>query len=373
MLRRALALALVASVAGCAVDAASGDPTADESSEVKVDTRSPLARKQYDANAAFAMGYAPRCKPSADAARPRVLVTGFGRFMGIESNATGQVVSTLVSMPYPETTPPAAGEVDPPEPQLAVKTTTLDLPGVGPVDICGMVLPVYWDLAAILIAKEAEAFDPSFVMMNGVAGATQPLWLELGATNRAAPLDDGSSQLRPAVGANQDFAKIVEGAPSSEDGRANLLSWNAVATAARAAIEQRSAEVDHGSKLGDLLEGAVFAGFPRSSNTYLCNNVTYVTGWLMGHPGRTVRLMRASPAKPGAINSIPVSIKRDLSKVPRVFVHWPSSMADAHHAAGAEVMKAIVGAQLAAIAHGDMPTPGDNALAAPDLQGGDTF
>jgi hypothetical protein len=131
--------------------------------------------------------------------------------------------------------------------------------------------------------------------------------------------------------------------------------------------------MDQGTRFGDVLQGVKLAGFPRNSNTYLCNNVTYVTGWLMSHPGRTVRLMRATPAKRGAINDVPVTIRRDLSKIPRVFAHWPSHMADVHHKEGAEVMKAILGAQIAALAKGDLPTFGDNANAAPDLRGGDTF
>lgn len=36
-------------------------------------------------------------------------------------------------------------------------------------------------------------------------------------------------------------------------------------------------------------------------------------------------------------------------------------------------MKAIIGAQLRALSAGDMPTPGDNARAAPSLHGGTTF
>lgn len=366
-----LPLLVLATLGGCAADPSSEeDPLADES-KVAVDTRSPLARKQYDANASFAVGYQSRCVRPPDPDRPRVLVTGFGRFMDITNNATGRIVSELVSMPYPETRPPAPGEVDPPDPQLAVKTTTIDLPGVGAADVCAMILPVNWDLAAILIAKEAQAFEPSFVMMNGVAGPNQPIWLELGATNRAAPFDDGSGQLRPAVGSEEQYAKLIES--ESEDARPNLLSWTAVAHAATAAIDAHADEREGGDRFGDILGGTLFAGFPRASNTYLCNNVTYVTGWLMSHPGQPVDLMRASPAKLGAINDVTVSITTDLSRVPRVFVHWPSRLADRHHAPAADVVRAILGAQLSASARGDLPSPGANTMADPELRGGGTF
>lgn len=362
------------SLAACAVDTNDDEPLAGDENEVKVDTRSPEARRQYDANVRFATSYQPRCAKVPGSTRPRVLVTGFGRFMGITNNATGRIVSTIVpTARYPETVAPPAGQVDDPAPQLSVATATVDLPGVGAVDVCGMILPVYWDLAAVLIAREVDAFAPSFVLMNGVAGSRQPIWIELGATNRAAPLEDGSNQLRPAVSGDEPYAKIVESAPKSEDARPNLLTWRAVESAARDVIQRHADDRDGGARFGDLLPDVKLAGFPRSSNTYLCNNTTYVTGWLMSHPNREVRLLRASPPLPGAINDVRVKLASDLRTVPRVFVHWPSTLADKHHAAGAAVMKAILGAQLAAMARGDAPTAGDNALADPTLSGGDFF
>jgi hypothetical protein len=255
---------------------------------------------------------------------------------------------------------------------------TIDFPGIGEVDVCGMVLPVYWDLAAILIAKEVEAFAPSFVMMNGVAGARQPIWVELGSTNRAAPLDDGSNQLRPAVGSGEPFARIIDNASRSEDAQGNLLSWRTVEIAAREAILAHADDDELGQRFGDLLPDVKLAGFPRASNTYLCNNVTFVTGWLMGHPNREVRLLRASPAIRGRVNDVRVKLAPDHRNTPRVFVHWPSELAHVHHAAGAAVMQAIIGAQLAALRgtafqSADLPSHGENALADPTLRGGDFF
>lgn len=364
------------SLSACATESGADDePVAGDENEVKVDTRTPAARRQYDANVAFATSYKAQCSSAhPTTGRPRVLLTGFGRFMSIGDNATGRIVSTVVpAAHYPLTTPPAAGEIDPPAPQLSVALSTIVLPGAGPVDVCAMILPVYWDLAAILIAKEMDAFAPTFVMMNGVAGDRQPLWIELGATNRAAPLDDGSNQLRPAVSGNDAYAKIVDTASHDEDARPNLLSWQAVHAAAEAAVARHADDMDQDTRLGDLLEGAKLAGFPRNSNTYLCNNTTYVTGYLMSHPGKVVRLLKASPALRNAVNDVKIAMKTDLRTVPRVFVHWPSEMATKHHAGGAEIMKAILDAQLTALAHGDAPTPGDNALADPTLQGGEFF
>ncbi|MBS2019748.1 MAG: hypothetical protein JST00_43195 [Deltaproteobacteria bacterium] len=378
MAARAFMLALVSgclALAGCAseTDDSAGNAATDDDNEVKVDTRSPEARRQYDANVAFANAYAARCA-GAPSGRPRVLVTGFGRFMSIADNATGRIVSTMVpAARYPATVPPPPGEVDKPDAQLSVALSTIELPNAGKVDVCAMILPVYWDLAAILIAKEMNAFDPNMVLMNGVAGDRQPIWIELGAVNKAAKLDDGSNQLRPAASDREPFAKLVEAAGADEDARPNLLSWRAVEGAARAVAEKHANDVDQGTRFADLLPGAKLAGFPRSSNTYLCNNVTYTTGYLMSHPRKQIRLLRASPALPGKVNEVRVELKRDLTKAPRVFVHWPSELATKHHAAGADVMRTVIDAQLAALKRGDVPTKGDNAMADPTLQGGGFF
>ncbi len=373
-MRRLLAFAalLLPFAIGCA--GTSPDTTTGED-DVVVDTSTPEARRQYDADVAFAQSYVPRCKKSLPATRrPRVLVTGFGRFMSIENNATGRILSTLVTKaPYPETHAPAWGEIDPPDAQVSVGAMTLDLPKVGRVDVCAMILPVHWDLAAILIAKELDNYRPSMLLMNGVAGERQPLWLELGATNRAVTTYDGSNLLTPAPQPGEEMARLVDVATPEEERIGNLLSWQAVQTKTREAIARHADEIDRDVRFGDIVGGADFAGFPRASNTYLCNNVTYVSGWLMSHPGTEVALLKASTPVPGAVNEVRVRIKSNLAAVPRVFVHWPSDLADKHLAAAADVMKTILAAQLEASRAGDAPVPGDNAFADPALEGGEFF
>lgn len=360
---------LAATMCGCALEA--DDTAATTEDAVRVDTRTPEARAQYDANVAFANAYAARC--ASNGKRPRVLVTGFGRFMGNTDNATGRIVSAVSGVAYPETVPPPQGQVDEPAPQLAVGTTTLTLPNAGEVDVCAMILPVYWDMAAVLIAKEMNAFKPTFVMMNGIASTSQPIWIELGSVNRAAPLDDGSDQLRPMTQSGADYAPIVENASKADGARGLLLSWDAVKTAAEKVIGAHADDIDQGTRFGDVLGGAKLAGYPRSSNTYLCNNVTYVTNYLMSYPNKKVTLLRASVKKPGVPNQVDVRVTADLRATPRVFVHWPSDLAKMHTAVGAEVMRAIFDAQLTALSSGDKPTLGDNANADPSLVGGAFF
>jgi pyrrolidone-carboxylate peptidase len=351
------ALALL-SLAACSARTDGEDPASGEDGVV-VDTHDPLARRQYDANVAFAKAYAPSChKP--DATRPRVLVTGFGRFQGIANNATGRVVSKLVpGLTYPETAPAPAGEVDPPEAQTAVKLATVTLPNVGEVDVCGMILPVYWDLAAILISREVDAFEPAFVLMDGVADTEQPLWLELGSVNRAMQAEDGSNILEPKPPSGEDFAPLVRGGDTL---KGLLLSYAPVQEAAKAAIAARGDVTDDaGRKLSDVIQGVERAGFPRAGNTYLCNNVAYVTNYVMSSPGKTVTLLQPSDGKK---DSVKVKLLHDTRAVPRVFVHWPSTLSGSHVDAGAEIMKAIVDAQLAALRDGtSAPIVGDNSMA----------
>ncbi len=370
---RQMLLALVGCSACGVFQSAPIEPDSDEdASNVVVNTESEAAQQQFAANVTMATRYRPRC--SSSSSRPKVLVTGFGRFLSIADNATGRIVSALVpSARYPNTSPPAEGKVDPPGPQLSVSTETLTLPGVGAVDVCAMILPVYWDLAAIFIAKEIDSFKPSFVLMNGVAGPKQPIWIELGATNDARGLEDGSNQLRPDVPTGQGNAKLIEGLSASETLQGNLLSWKAVAASAADAVERHAEDIDKGARFGDVLQGVKLTTFPRSSNTYICNNVTFVTSWLMNHPNRTIQLLRASKPVAGVPDSVPLQMSSNFTAVPRVFVHWPSELADTHHAAGAEVMKAILAGQLKALKDGDMPTVGENALASSVETGGAHF
>jgi pyrrolidone-carboxylate peptidase len=358
--------------AGCS---SVSEPSNDTEDAVKVDTRSPSARAQYDANVRFVNGYLPQCtRGSSGSSGKRVLVSGFGRFLDVTDNATGRIVADLIpEARYPETTPPAAGHVDPPGPQLSVALGTLDLAGIGTVDVCAMILPVYWDVASILLAKEIDAFGPDLVLMNGVAGERQDLWLELGSVNRAQPLDDGSDVLRPAIAPGDSYAPLVPSAARAETEYGHRMSWSAVRDSAAAAIDARSRNLFGGEKFGDILTGVELAGYPRASNTYLCNNVAYTTNYFMRHPDEEVSMLEASTSSTSAPNSVKVKVTRDLTNVPRAFLHWPSVLAGAHIHDAAYVLSEVIRAQLAAALAGDAPTLGDNRDAAPDLAAGAHF
>jgi pyrrolidone-carboxylate peptidase len=333
--------------------------------DVRVDTSTKIARAQYDANVAFANAYRPKCNAPANG--PRVLVTGFGRFMGIRNNATGRIVSALVkSAAYPETVPAPEGQVDPAGPQLSVGTETLQLAKSGAVQVCAMILPVYWDLAPILIAKEVQAFKPDLVLMNGVAGGTQPLWFEMGAINEAQTSEDGSEHIRPIAKPGQSTIKVVDS--DSAAFRPLFASWDTMKDAAHAAIAENANVLEDGTAFSKVLTGTRLAEFPRTSNTYLCNNVTYVTNYLLDNPGKRVSLLQASKKVRGTPNDVTVSLSGDFSKVSREFIHWPSELRGKHVDAAARVIASIIDAELDGKAGRR-----DNAKASSDLSGGDTF
>src|SRR4051812_44127352 len=95
-------LVLALAVSACGAAGGANDPAGESEDAVVVDTHGPLAKAQYDADAAFARAYTPRCAKSSE--HPRVLLTGFGRFQSIRDNATGRIVSHVVpAARYPET------------------------------------------------------------------------------------------------------------------------------------------------------------------------------------------------------------------------------------------------------------------------------
>ena len=334
------------------------DEPESQENDVIVRTESEAEWRQYVRNVEFAGRYEARCRRDPASSRPHVIVTGFGRFLENRENATGRMVSELVpGLEYPLTDPPAEGEVDDPEAQTRVVQSTITLEGLGEVEVCGMVLPVFWDVAAILVLRESASFLPDFVLMNGIAGSRQPLWLELGSVNAAVALPDGSGNLQPI----EPGTKLVEEASEEEHARGLLLSYHDVRAAVEARLNLLAPELgESGVSFGELLTGVRFAGFPRPSNTYLCNNTTYAMNYLFDHPYETVRLLRASHPRPGGPDGIDVALGQNLARTPRVFVHWPKDLAGSHLGLGADLMAEIVRAQLSA---SEEPLRGDPALA----------
>ncbi len=135
--------------------------------------------------------------------------------------------------------------------------------------------------------------------------------------------------------------------------RANFASWREIDQAAQNAI------TSHADTFGDDLRLCELAPYPRPSNTFLCNNTTYTVGYVMDHPGDTTLLMDPSHPRDGFSMGLAVSLAEDRSHIPRLFIHWPKPLSRDQDAAAADVLRAVIGAQLR---HGQ-PYPGDNDIA----------
>ncbi|MEM9691262.1 MAG: hypothetical protein AAGA56_01845 [Myxococcota bacterium] len=337
---------------------------------VIVNTERPEAWAQFADNIRFVKTYEPRCAPP-DSDAPRLLVTGFGRFGVHADNASGRIVAALLDeLEYPSWSAPPETGVDPVADQLAVAQRTVTWPGVGAVELCAMVLPVYWDVAAALVLAEAEAFAPDITVMNGIAGSSQPVWIEMGAINRTSRRPDGSGVVRPF-----EAGPVVRGADLVA---ANVGSWEQIRDAATAAIRDETERAGpSGRSLSRIAAGkAQLAGFPRSTNTYLCNNTTFAVNYAFDHPGQYFTLLEASHVPDDYDGRWPwwhdVTLNPDLRERARFFLHWPSSLDhEVHFRAGAQVLRALLTAQLESR---EPPERGDNALAeVPATDGGDHY
>jgi hypothetical protein len=80
-----------------------------------------------------------------------------------------------------------------------------------------------------------------------------------------------------------------------------------------------------------------------------------------------VTLLKASTPLSGKPNSVTVKIARDVRSVPRTFLHWPSTLAGKHIDDAADVMRAVLDAQLST---SQAPTIGTNAMAEIQASGG---
>lgn len=321
------------------------------------------ARAQYDANLAFVRAYTPQChRPDRGKA---ILLTAFGGFVDAPDNPTARVAGQIVpalSAPELKRTPEGVTV-----PSVRAAEGVVQLQASGDTRVCALILPVMWDLAAAIVAKEIDALRPSLVVMNGVRYDREPLFIELGAVNHARRADD-TGDLMPSV----SHEPVIDGLDASEERRGNLMSWRTVEAAAERARLQRADVLEDGTRFDAIVKSVQLAGMRVNANTYICNNTTYAVGYLMDHPGKPVSLMSAKPREDGAENEYVIKMVDDHRQTPRVFLHWPGDLRGEHVGAAAHVVRAILDAQLVALgSESDKPTRGTNALAHPATVAGE--
>lgn len=331
-----------------------------------LDTEREASFARYQAGLAFARAYHPRGRPTTDG--PRVMVTGFGPFGPHRTNATAGIVNRLLDSRDPGDPGDPRGPARDLEPRgphhVAVAQGVVALEGQGPVEICALKLPVAWDLAALVVIREAEAFGPDVLVMSGIAGARQPLFIELGALNRAARRADAALVV--------PRGEVVVAEADTVDNRASFV---ALRDAARDAIASEHAR---DPSLAEVLPTARLTP-TRESNAYVCNNTTFAVGHALARPGARLTLFEASHPR-ACDHGVVAGTERDLSRIPRLFLHWPSALSRTGEEAAARVLKAMVARQLATmdrVTSGAGVGPAELGPAgggrAPDAIGGATF
>jgi hypothetical protein len=199
----------------------------------------------------------------------------------------------------------------------------------------GLLLPTAWDLAAALLVKEIDVFEPHLVLMNGIARPRGPLVLETGALNHASVRSDvmGLIPLEPRV------TSVAEREVSL------ALPWEVVEDAARAKLAEPRAHAD-------ILTG-VERGVPRESNGFVCNATAFLVGLAMDGPGRVVHVLESSH-EPDRVELV---LRRDHRRTPRGFLHWPSELSRGGAAAAAGVLVELIRATLDAELQSDEASP----------------
>lgn len=324
-------------------------PNATTSSEahIRLQLHSPKAIAQYEANRLFAQEFVYRelarlDVPSEDRALKRVLVSGFGRFLTHDFNATAHIVTGLlkdVSAPH-AVIERFEGVHDPSE-QTLLKYQRVSLDDHSEIALCVLVLPVFWELAPWLLLNTLKHFQPSIVLMNGIAGERQPLWLEQRCANRAKVCEDGSGHLVPqALSLTDEATELCAEHKRDSESEKLRLQWDAVARAAQHHLEAMKDQREGVFNLSDILQGILPMTEYRESNAYLCNALTYFCNYAMVHPQEELEFFAQS--------SQPLSFKLEgeWAHVARGFLHWPSELRGKHIECASALLRTIIQAEL---------------------------
>ena len=303
----------------------------------------PASRAQLEHNAAFARASSPPAGVRASSSRPRVLVTAFGRFAGHPINASAGIACALLEK-APKFAPAASDDApDDPATHVQEMAGTIELPRAGAVDLHVVVLPVMWDLAPMLALFAAARVRPDAILMNGVAAKQCVVGIESHASNLAAVRDDATGRIRPRVepGAGGPVPILPD-----VDERRRALSMD-TAHVRRAALEAHAmhAATMEGGRRFDAVAPTVEVLSGRDDNVYLCNQVAYLVDRALAHPERTLRLLRTDRNR--GDRGIDVAMDPSMARIPRGFVHWPSTLVGTHLGAGAHLLRAMLDAMLA--------------------------
>jgi len=242
---------------------------------------------------------------------PRVVLTGFGAFMDAPRNATEEMIRALASELGIDLHARSFRARE-----LATGRGLARLPSGLGVQLSLMVLPVAWEAAGALVAKEARATRASLVIMSGVQGRVRAITFEKVATTaRRRLVDELGVRPRRATRATRALA--------------TTLDVDVARAAAEAALARES--------FGDAVSGAIVRELDET-NAFVCNDTAHLTARLTSG---SARVLRSGAAPEG------IAIPR-VGRVAHGFVHWPKELESAHAPGMARVLVASVAALLSA-------------------------
>jgi hypothetical protein len=249
----------------------------------------------------------------AEARMQHVLLTGFGTFPTTPRNATADMIRALAESADVKLRSPAFRS------ELAVGRGALALPSGMIVSVSLMVLPVAWELAAGLVAKEARATRAGLVVMSGVAPLPAITIEGLAVSANVARVDA--------------FGMKPRHHPRRRVERRLAIATDDAHSAAQRALEHETA----GSvTLAEAVRG-VDRRAERRDNAYVCNATAFAVEGL----SRRGQRMLGSGQSAGVL--VPRTFGRRSG-----FVHWPGAI-QAHDApACGRVLLAMVDALMAA-------------------------
>jgi len=253
-------------------------------------------------------------RPRKATAAPSVVLTGFGQFPGVTRNATSDLVRALAKASGIALCARSFRARD-----FVIGRGVMRLPSGRTTHASLMVLPVAWEAAAALVAKEARATRASLVIMSGVAAPTQPLFVEVIAGGGRVSLNDAFS-MRPRQGALRGRELEM------------TLDTNRAERAARAAI---ASECSRAEGLSRVLQDAERPA--RRENAYVCNATAHVA---LALSRRSLRILRTGTRPRG------VEIQRTFRPA-QGFLHWPRDVGVEHAPACARILLSIVDALIA--------------------------
>ena len=234
-------------------------------------------------------------RPLPSSGAPCVVITGFGTFPNAPRNATAEMIAAMAR----------DANIAMRQPAFVAPDFALGRGVIGGVRVSLMVLPVLWDAAAALVAKEAHATRARLVVMCGIAAKVSGITIEGFATG-------ARRTLRDRFGVKPAFRR------GASQARRSTFDTERARDAAAAAIARE------GLGLSVVCRGL------EADNNYVCNATAHVAAQLAT---RGARVLRSSGAPDG--------VRVSRMSASHGFVHWPADIPPNHTGACARVLAAM--------------------------------